>query len=128
MLPNTITVMDEVDGDDILLDDLVQVEVVVNVDDDDDDDDGDEVFLDEVCQMNVVISPVADVVVGDDMSDEKVPESDVQILLDVADDHLDDDGKDCVKVDVDTIVALSVLLVLLLLVVPLMLLLVKLLR
>ena len=45
MIPNEMNVVDEVCGDDILLDDLVQVEVVVDIDRDDNKGD-DEILLD----------------------------------------------------------------------------------
>ena len=60
--PRCVNVADNVSGDGVLLDDLVQVEVFVEINSDDDNVD-DEVTLDEVCQVNVVISPVTDVVV-----------------------------------------------------------------
>ena len=84
--------MSEDSGDNILLVDLVQVEVVVNVFGDDDSGD-DEALLSEVRHVNVVISPVIPVVV--DVIDDGVSEPEVQILLGVVDEDADDDGTYC---------------------------------
>ena len=92
--PSEMNDVSEVSGDDILLDDLVHVEVIVDVDGDDENVD-DEIPLDEVCQVNMVISLVIDVVVGDDVIDDGAPELEVQIFLNVVDEDADGDGTDC---------------------------------
>ena len=94
VLPSEMSVVSEISGDDILLDDLVQVEAVVNVVSDDDNGD-DEAPLNEVCHVSVVISPVIDVLVGGDVISDGVSEPEVQMLLDVVDEDADDDGTDC---------------------------------
>ena len=75
VLPRVMIVVNEVCTVDILLDDPVQVRVVVNVVGDDDG--GDEVLLNEVCSSKVVISPLVDVVVADDVTDASASELDV---------------------------------------------------